>query len=108
VDEGGSQLTTLETGAPYMVMEFLEGGDLAAWVQQRGAMPQKHVAQLVVTAEDGATVFVDDKAAGQGRCEGPLDPGPRSASRTRASVRDADRCAWSSQSSFPLARARRR
>ena len=36
---------------------------------------QKHVAQLVVTAEEGATVFVDDKAAAQGRFEGPLEPG---------------------------------
>src|ERR1700722_2292027 len=30
---------TLDNGAPYMVMEYLEGGDLAAWLQQRGAMP---------------------------------------------------------------------
>jgi serine/threonine-protein kinase len=30
---------TLESGAPYMVMEFLEGGDLAAWLQQRGPLP---------------------------------------------------------------------
>src|SRR5262245_22353688 len=26
----------LETGAPYMVMEYLEGGDLAAWIQEKG------------------------------------------------------------------------
>jgi len=29
----------LETGAPYMVMEFLDGGDLAAWLEQRGWLP---------------------------------------------------------------------
>ena len=28
----------LETGAPYMVMEYLDGGDLRAWVRERGAM----------------------------------------------------------------------
>ncbi len=30
---------TLETGAPFMVMEYLDGGDLAAWITQRGALP---------------------------------------------------------------------
>ena len=30
---------TLENGAPYMVMEFLEGGDLAAWLQRLGPLP---------------------------------------------------------------------
>jgi hypothetical protein len=41
---------TLETGAPYMVMEFLEGGDLAAWVQQRGAMPVEMAVDFVLQA----------------------------------------------------------
>src|SRR5271155_5155939 len=30
---------TLPNGAPYMVMEYLEGGDLAEWLKQRGALP---------------------------------------------------------------------
>ena len=30
---------TLPNGAPYMVMEYLEGRDLAAWVKERGALP---------------------------------------------------------------------
>jgi hypothetical protein len=41
---------TLETGAPYMVMEFLEGGDLAAWVQQRGALPVETAVDFVLQA----------------------------------------------------------
>jgi serine/threonine-protein kinase len=34
----------LENGAPYIVMEYLEGWDLAAWVRERGPLP---VAQAV-------------------------------------------------------------
>jgi eukaryotic-like serine/threonine-protein kinase len=41
---------TLETGAPYMVMEFLEGGDLASWIQQRGAMPVETALDFVLQA----------------------------------------------------------
>jgi eukaryotic-like serine/threonine-protein kinase len=41
---------TLETGAPYMVMEFLEGGDLAAWVQQRGALAIEMAVDFVLQA----------------------------------------------------------
>jgi serine/threonine protein kinase len=29
----------LENGAPYIVMEYLDGGDLADWLQHRGALP---------------------------------------------------------------------
>jgi serine/threonine protein kinase len=41
---------TLVNGAPYMVMEFLEGGDLGAWVRQRGAMPIEQAVDFVLQA----------------------------------------------------------
>ena len=37
---------TLETGAPYMVMEYLEGGDLAAWLHQRGPLPVEQASEV--------------------------------------------------------------
>jgi serine/threonine-protein kinase len=43
---------TLDTGAPYMVMEYLEGGDLSAWVQQRGALPVEQAVEFVLQACD--------------------------------------------------------
>src|SRR5271167_3244106 len=33
-----SDVGTLENGAPYMVMEYLDGGDLDGWLKQRGAL----------------------------------------------------------------------
>jgi serine/threonine-protein kinase len=39
---------TLETGAPYMVMEFLEGGDLHAWLKQRGPLPVEEAVDFVL------------------------------------------------------------
>ncbi len=41
---------TLENGAPYMVMEYLEGGDLAAWLQQRGPLPIEQAVEFVLHA----------------------------------------------------------
>ena len=41
---------TLPNGAPYMVMEYLEGGDLAAWIKQRGAMPAEQAIEFVLQA----------------------------------------------------------
>jgi eukaryotic-like serine/threonine-protein kinase len=41
---------TLETGAPYMVMEFLEGHDLAQWVRLRGPLPLDQTVDFVLQA----------------------------------------------------------
>ena len=41
---------TLETGAPYMVMEFLEGLDLGVWLQQRGALAFEQAVEFVLQA----------------------------------------------------------
>jgi serine/threonine-protein kinase len=40
----------LDTGAPYMVMEFLEGGDLAGWLRQRGPLPLEQAVEFVLQA----------------------------------------------------------
>ncbi len=40
----------LENGAPYMVMEFLEGSDLSAWLAQHGALPIAQAVDFVVQA----------------------------------------------------------
>ena len=41
---------TLESGAPYMVMEFLEGGDLAQVLEQRGPVPVDLAADWIAQA----------------------------------------------------------
>jgi eukaryotic-like serine/threonine-protein kinase len=45
-----SDVGTLDNGAPYMVMEYLEGGDLSAWVQQRGVLPVEQAVEFVLQA----------------------------------------------------------
>src|SRR5258708_2128825 len=45
-----SDVGTLESGSPYMVMEFLQGQDLAALVQQRGALPLPDAVDYVLQA----------------------------------------------------------
>jgi serine/threonine protein kinase len=45
-----SDVGTLPNGSPYMVMEYLEGGDLAAWIKQRGAMPIEQAVEFVLQA----------------------------------------------------------
>jgi len=41
---------TLESGAPYMVMEYLDGGDLERWLEQRGALPVEQAVEFVLQA----------------------------------------------------------
>jgi eukaryotic-like serine/threonine-protein kinase len=41
---------TLPNGAPYMVMEYLDGGDLAAWLQERGPLPIEQAVEFVLQA----------------------------------------------------------
>jgi serine/threonine protein kinase len=45
-----SDVGTLENGSPYMVMEFLEGGDLAAWLQRRGPLAPEQAVHFVLQA----------------------------------------------------------
>ncbi|HEX7667966.1 MAG TPA: serine/threonine-protein kinase, partial [Polyangiaceae bacterium] len=45
-----SDVGTLENGAPYMVMEYLQGEDLAAWVQRQGSMPFEQAIEFVLQA----------------------------------------------------------
>jgi eukaryotic-like serine/threonine-protein kinase len=40
----------LESGAPYMVMEFLEGIDLEAWLRTRGPLPVEQAVEFVLQA----------------------------------------------------------
>jgi serine/threonine-protein kinase len=40
----------LENGAPYMVMEYLDGHDLSAWLAQRGALPVEQAVEFVLQA----------------------------------------------------------
>jgi serine/threonine-protein kinase len=41
---------TLETGEPFMVMEYLQGSDLAAVLTQSGPLPAQHACDFVVQA----------------------------------------------------------
>jgi serine/threonine protein kinase len=41
---------TLDTGAPYIVMEFLEGGDLAAWLTEKGPLPIEQAVEFILQA----------------------------------------------------------
>jgi serine/threonine-protein kinase len=42
----------LESGAPYMVMEFLEGGDLSSIIQKRGPLPIGEAVDYVLQATE--------------------------------------------------------
>jgi len=45
-----SDVGTLESGSPYMVMEYLHGEDLAAWVRRHGAMPVADAVEFLLQA----------------------------------------------------------
>jgi serine/threonine protein kinase len=42
----------LENGAPYMVMEYLEGSDLSAWLEERGRLPIEQATDFILQACD--------------------------------------------------------
>jgi eukaryotic-like serine/threonine-protein kinase len=43
---------TLPNGAPYLVMEYLEGADLSALLKERGALPVDQVVEFVLQASE--------------------------------------------------------
>ncbi len=45
-----SDVGKLENGAPYMVMEYLDGTDLSGWVEDRGALPVEQAVEFVLQA----------------------------------------------------------
>ena len=45
-----SDVGYLESGSPYIVMEYLEGLDLSAWLKQRGALPIQLAVDFVLQA----------------------------------------------------------
>jgi serine/threonine-protein kinase len=45
-----SDVGQLENGAPYMVMEFLQGGDLSGWLEQNGPLPFDQAVDFVLQA----------------------------------------------------------
>ena len=47
-----SDVGNMEGGQPYMVMEYLEGMDLAAWLQRYGALPIEQAVEFVLQASE--------------------------------------------------------
>jgi serine/threonine-protein kinase len=47
-----SDVGQLENGVPYIVMEYLEGNDLAHWIQTKGALPMQQAVDFVLQACD--------------------------------------------------------
>ena len=47
-----SDVGKLESGAPYMVMEFLEGLDLSQWLEQRGPLPIEQAVEFILQASE--------------------------------------------------------
>src|SRR5438105_2454936 len=42
----------LETGAPFMVMEFLDGTDLQQWLERHGPLPVEQAVDFVLQASE--------------------------------------------------------
>src|SRR5450432_1125506 len=47
-----SDVGVLESGAPYMVMEYLDGSDLSAWLKQQGRLPAEQAVDFVLQASE--------------------------------------------------------
>ena len=47
-----SDVGTLEGGEPYMVMEYLEGVDLAGWLRQHGVLPVEQAIEFLLQASE--------------------------------------------------------
>ena len=45
-----SDVGKLENGAPYMVMEYLDGSDLGVWLRERGPLPVEQAVEFVLQA----------------------------------------------------------
>jgi serine/threonine-protein kinase len=45
-----SDVGTLDNGSPYMVMEYLQGGDLSGWLTERGPMPIDMAVDFILQA----------------------------------------------------------
>jgi eukaryotic-like serine/threonine-protein kinase len=48
-----SDVGTLETGAPYIVMEYLDGTDLSGVLESRGTLPHEEAIEYLLQAADG-------------------------------------------------------
>lgn len=47
-----SDVGKLESGAPYMVMEYLQGSDLAAWLTEKGTLPLEQAVEFTLQASE--------------------------------------------------------
>src|SRR6185369_11580875 len=50
-----SDVGMLENGAPYMVMEYLNGSDLSVWLAQRGPLPIEQAVEFLLQACEALT-----------------------------------------------------
>ena len=44
------EVGTLDNGAPFIVMEYLEGGDLSGWLEQKGVLPIEQAIEFILQA----------------------------------------------------------